>query len=95
MRLGDRRMSLPCGGTPKPPAIIGITGLDEELQEFGLNVRGRVLHKGSISVYALLLPTGGVLESGEGTAELDPGSYLVITSGPSWLRIEGDLMELP
>lgn len=94
MEVMKGSLDLPCE-RGELPSYLALSDLEEELQEFGLNVRGRVLHKGRISAYLLSLPTGGVLEAGKRTSNLPPGRYLLVIPGAGKLVAEGEELFLP
>jgi len=92
LRLGDRALELPCGHG-ELPAYLPVRNLGE-LQELGLNVKGKVLYKGDLSAYLVLLPTGGELIAGK-AVRLNPGGYLLVTEGSGKLKVEGEELILP
>ncbi len=94
LELGGRTIGLPCGDGALP-SYLEIGSVEEEVQEMGLNVRGRVLYKGDLSIYLLLLPSGGELV-GE-PIRFKPGSYLLVTEGDRGpkLRVDGEELVLP
>lgn len=77
------------------PSFLSLVNLEEELQEIGLDVRGKILHKGRVSVYLLSLPTKGILETKGVALDLTPGSYLLAVPGKGRLLIEGEELLLP
>ncbi len=94
LELGGRTLGLPCGDGDLP-AYLEVGRVGEEVQEMGLNVRGKVLYKGDLSMYLLLLPSGGELVGG--SVRFDPGSYLLVTGGEGRprLRVDGEELVLP
>ncbi len=94
LELGGRTLGLPCVKRTLP-AYLAVDNVREEVQEIGLNVRGKVLYKGALSIYLLQMPTGGELLTGE-AIRFNPGSFLLITEGrrPK-LRVEGEELVLP
>ncbi len=94
LELGGRTLGLPCGGETLP-AYLEVGSVEEDVQEMGLNVRGKVLYKGDLSIYLLLLPGGGELV-GEGV-RFRPGSYLLIIGGKesARLNVDGEELVLP
>jgi len=92
--LKGRKLRLPCEKGRDLPAYLEIAQ-EGEMQELGLNVRGKVLYKGELSIYFVSLPTGGELLSPHRTIRLNPGSYLLVTQGSGRLKVEGDELILP
>ena len=78
LELSGRTLRLPCGGGALP-AYLEVSNVGEDVQEMGLNVRGKVLYKGDLSIYLLLLPNGGKLI--KEALRFNPGGYLLITGG--------------
>jgi len=96
LELGGRTLVLPCGEGALP-TYLEVSSVREEMQEIGLNLRGKVLYKGDLSIYLLQLPTGGELIAGAGGSIIfNPGSYLLITeAGRSRLKVDGEELILP
>ncbi len=93
LELGGRKLKLPCEERTLP-TYLEIGSVGEEMQELGLNVRGKVLYKGDLTIYIVSLPTGGDLISGE-AIRLNPGSYLLVTERAGRLKVEGEELILP
>ncbi len=94
LELGGRILRLPCSDGALP-SYLEISSIEEEVQEMGLNVRGRVLYKGDLSIYLLLLPSGGELVGK--SIGFRPGIYLLIAEGDGrpMLRVDGEELILP
>ncbi|MDK2372919.1 MAG: hypothetical protein QI197_06030 [Candidatus Korarchaeota archaeon] len=87
VRAGGAELVLPCG---VPRGWVKLRGSREPLQELGLGIRGRIIHRGRPSVYVLNLPARCSLGR-----ETLPEGLVILATGEGTLRVGNEVLRLP